>query len=263
MKRFITVALALIMVFSLSFVAVAENETVTAIRSNQAVDLDGNPVSIGAYNIGGENYFKLRDLAAILNGTKAQFNVIYDAEKDAIFLVSGERYQQIPGDLERLPAGNRQGVATPQKIILPAGEGTAELNTGAIKGYNIDGNNFFRLRDLGKQLGFGVAYNEVKNSVIISSESTDVEDVKAETVVNQNNARVKIYGRDSCVYCVEAKEYLESKNVSYVYLDVRNNQTAKREYEEMGFSGVPIIVIGDEVIEGYSPSAIDEALAKL
>ena len=35
--------------------------------------------------------------------------------------------------------------------------------------YNIGGNNFFRLRDLGNALGFGVDYDAATNSAVITA----------------------------------------------------------------------------------------------
>ena len=45
-----------------------------------------------AYNIGGNNYFKLRDLAHALNGSGKQFEVTWDGANNAILLTSGTAY---------------------------------------------------------------------------------------------------------------------------------------------------------------------------
>ena len=45
---------------------------VTAAPSSHQVYVDGERANVAAYLIDGNNYFKLRDVAAILNGTDAQ-----------------------------------------------------------------------------------------------------------------------------------------------------------------------------------------------
>lgn len=46
--------------------------------STQRLTVDGAEKAIDHCNIDGYNYFKLRDLACLLNGTANTFNVTYD-----------------------------------------------------------------------------------------------------------------------------------------------------------------------------------------
>ena len=54
--------------------------------------MDGAPVGLTAYNINGNNYFKLRDLAALLNGTQAQFQVGWNDAARTITLTTDAAY---------------------------------------------------------------------------------------------------------------------------------------------------------------------------
>ena len=79
-RRILTLLLALALVFSLAPAAFAGAET--AQLSNQKLSFNGMDFSeVEKYNIDGSNYFKLRDVAALLDGTVAQFNVGYDNAK--------------------------------------------------------------------------------------------------------------------------------------------------------------------------------------
>ena len=49
------------------------------VLSPQKLSVNGTNVDCGKYNIDGANYFKLRDLAYMLNGTASQFDVGFDA----------------------------------------------------------------------------------------------------------------------------------------------------------------------------------------
>ena len=51
-------------------------------RSTQKLTVDGEKISCEKYNIDGSNYFKLRDLAYLLNGTGSQFSVGWNAKEE-------------------------------------------------------------------------------------------------------------------------------------------------------------------------------------
>ena len=48
--------------------------------------------------------------------------------------------------------------------------------------YKIDDLNYYKLRDLGKELGFGVGYDEATKSVLLTSVVNEKEEVKEEKV---------------------------------------------------------------------------------
>ena len=142
--------------------------TVAVSPSTQPVELDGRSARICAYNIDGSNYFKLRDLACLLSGTETCFNVGYDEETKAVLLIPGEDYQPVGGELEG-PASASTGIRSRSRIYLN-GE-PCDLTA-----YNIGGNNYFMLRELGELLGFGVEYDEGRRTVCISSSCQSPDD---------------------------------------------------------------------------------------
>ena len=129
--------------------------------STHAVQVDGSNVAISGYNIGGNNYFKLRDLAYVLRNTLAEFSVWYDETTKAISLSSNSLYVPVGGEME---AGEpqSQGVPSSSKMYIDGIEYDLEA-------YNIGGNNYFKLRDLGEALNFFVGYDPNSRTVIIMS----------------------------------------------------------------------------------------------
>ena len=67
--------------------------------STHKVTLDGKSVAPQGYNIENNNYYKLRDIAYILNGTDSQFNVSWDSDANRIELISGTAYQAVGGEM--------------------------------------------------------------------------------------------------------------------------------------------------------------------
>lgn len=139
-----------------------------ATYSTHKIQVDGKPVSIAAYGINGNNYFKLRDLAALLNGTEAQFQVGWNDAARTITLTTGKAYTAVGGELAKADGLNRFGTATDSPIYI---DGVlADLTA-----YNINDNNYFKLRDLGKALGFNVGWDDATRTVSITTDEPYTE----------------------------------------------------------------------------------------
>jgi hypothetical protein len=115
-----------------------------------------------AYNIGGNNYFKLRDLAIKLSGTEKQFEVGYDDATRAISLTSGKAYTPVGDEMASKGAGSQKAVFSTSKIMLDG----ADVNLAA---FLIGGNNYFKLRDIGAAFDFGVTWDGERNTIIIDT----------------------------------------------------------------------------------------------
>ena len=131
-----------------------------AVYSTHKITVDGSPVGLTAYNINGNNYFKLRDLAALLNGTEAQFQVGWNNDTRTITLTTGDAYTAVGGELAKVSAVSQLGVSTDAGIYVDG----APADLAA---YNINDNNYFKLRDLGKVLGFNVGWDNATHTVSI------------------------------------------------------------------------------------------------
>ncbi len=150
---------------------VKEVKTVDVKATTQKVKLDGKDVVIYGYNIDGYNYFKLRDLAAVLKDSKAKFGVEY---KDGVVtLTKAADYKVVESDQKEVKAMSK-GMLTNDKVLV----GDKALTATA---YKVDGSNYYKLRDLGKELGFGVGYDEATKSVLLTS-VVNKEEVKEEKV---------------------------------------------------------------------------------
>lgn len=151
---------------------VKEVKTINVKATNQKVKLDGKDVVISGYNIDGYNYFKLRDLAAVLKDSQAKFGVDY---KDGVVtLTKAADYKVVESDQKPVKAESK-GMLTNDKVLV----GDKTLTATA---YKIDDLNYYKLRDLGKELGFGVGYDEATKSVLLTSVVNEKEEVKEEKV---------------------------------------------------------------------------------
>lgn len=142
--------------------SVSVKGTATAAPTASKVLVNGAAISFDAYNIDGNNYFKLRDLAYALNGSAKQFEVTWDGTNNAILLTSGTAYTLVGGEMEGKEAVAKAAVPTSSKILLD-GKGVA------LTAYNIGGNNYFKLRDIGQAFDFGITWDGMKNTISIDA----------------------------------------------------------------------------------------------
>ena len=141
----------------------------SVVVSNQPLMVDGAIVEVQPYNIDGANFFKLRDLAALLTGTGSQFNVGF--EDGNIVVTTGEEYEALETDLV---IGEDESASTrpsPQTLVVD-GEVVSEILV-----YNIGGSNYFQLRELGAIVGFAVDYDAETRTVIVETEGYEPAEV--------------------------------------------------------------------------------------
>lgn len=169
---------------------------VDAIPTESMIFVDGQRVEFDAYNIDGNNYFKLRDVAYMLSGTSKQFDIGYDSATDSIFLTSNKTYTVVGGEMQKGGSEVQEASSTDSKLIKDG----AEIEMAS---YNINDNNYFKLRDLGEKFNFGVNYNEQTNSVSINTKENNEN--KADTgkepavipTVGPNDEFFTVTGSDS------------------------------------------------------------------
>ncbi len=135
----------------------------SVVLSPQNLTVNGVRKNVEKYNIDGYNYFKLRDIAYLLNGTLAQFSVEWDAEANAARVVSGQPYAANGSELVIGADRSATAVRSPQTIVI---DGEVRSHLAA---FNLAGNNFFKLRDLGEALGFQVDYDAATNTAVVTT----------------------------------------------------------------------------------------------
>jgi hypothetical protein len=138
------------------------------IPTNSKILINGKAVSFQAYNINESNYFKLRDIAKIINGTEKQFEVSWDEAKNTINLTTKKPYTADGSELNTANVIPNIVKHTDSKIYMDNKE-------VQIKAYNIDSSNYFKLRDIAKVINFDVIWNGETNTINIDTSSDYTE----------------------------------------------------------------------------------------
>ncbi|MEA2080651.1 MAG: glutaredoxin family protein [Pseudomonadota bacterium] len=98
--------------------------------------------------------------------------------------------------------------------------------------------------------------------------SVRVNTYKGSSVGEQENAlnaagkKVVIYTSSRCGYCKKAKAWFRSKGVPYTEYDVENSNKGQQDYNKLGGRGVPIILVGEQRLNGFSEGRLGAALRK-
>ena len=169
MKKKISLLLAILMLVTLLPTAFAESKTVDAVKNTKKVTLDGEEVMVGAYDVEGYNYLKLRDIAAILNGKKCQFSVGYDEPTKLISVELAKAYEKVEGDLAEIKDEKAKAIVSVKKILVNGEE--KEVKTALINEYN-----YMQLRDLASLVGLGVKYDQVNKVIMLKSDAEEKEE---------------------------------------------------------------------------------------
>ena len=169
-KRFLAVLLALTLILSVVPFASASD---IAYASTQSILIDGEAVELQAYALKDENgyptnYVKLRDVAYLLNGTAAQFEVSWNG---AVNIITGQSYTANGSEMSTPYSGDR-AYTVPTSSTKVNGDESA-LNAIMIFDDNGGGYTYYKLRDLGNALGFIVDWT-AETGIMITTKSEPV-----------------------------------------------------------------------------------------
>lgn len=126
--------------------------------------VDGEPENVRVFEIDGNTYIKLRDLAMALNNTNKSFEIDYNHESEMIYLTTRKRYTPVSGDLA-MNLFDKQTIATESDIAI-------EINGDYLTmyAYSIQGNNYFRISEIAQALNVGI--NEDPNGRVIKIDTS-------------------------------------------------------------------------------------------
>ena len=143
-----------------------------AYSTSYSILVDGQSVAFDAYalkdaNGNDTNYLKLRDVAYVLNGSQAQFNVGWDGTANAITINTGESYASNGSEMSTPFSGDR--IYTPNQAAVLVDGQASDLQAITLTDDSGSGYTYFKLRDLGQALGFNVTWDGEAGAIVIDT----------------------------------------------------------------------------------------------
>ena len=166
-KRIFATAIAAA-VIATSLPTAGATNALTAVPTSakgQAVYVGSTRVYPTGYNINDNNYFKLRDV-----GKLAGFGVDWNEDTRTVEISTTRTAPELTGITDTAVTG-ATAKPTDQRITVDGKE-------VSMTAYKIKGNNYVKLRDIGKTINFGVSFNMATKAVSIDPNGTYVEEVK-------------------------------------------------------------------------------------
>ncbi|OUR72531.1 hypothetical protein A9Q78_06980 [Methylophaga sp. 41_12_T18] len=71
---------------------------------------------------------------------------------------------------------------------------------------------------------------------------------------------VVLYSTSWCGYCAKTRRFFAKNKINYVEYDIEKSETAKREYDNLGGGGVPLVLVEGQIVRGYNPNLIVDYL---
>ena len=225
------------------------------------------------YLIEDNNYIKLRDIAVALNETESKFNVVYNYPDITIF--PGESYINTENNDTN---DTKDTNDTDAKARLSNLNIKSRDNDVYLKAYNINGYNYFKLRDLADICGFNISYdNDIKLVKIEDKEKqlTDKEEIEdkekqltdkeeIEVIFNKVNEEREKQGLDKLILdeSLMKAANVRAQELSEKYSHTRPNgescfsilEENNIEYSTAGENIALGYITGEDVMDGWMNS---------
>jgi hypothetical protein len=202
-KKILSVILAVLMAVSIfSAIPATADTEIIAMSTIVEVSINGEIIEFNTYLINGY-YFKLRDLAYVLNGTEKQFEVTWDSENNAINLTSGKVYTAVGGEMMGKGGEDRTAALTTSEIYLDGNK----INLTA---YLIKGNNYFDLFELSEALNFNISRRGGREAI-----NTNLK-IYSEFIYLVENDEVQIFKYAGEAEHVSIPSEIEGKSVTAI-----------------------------------------------
>ena len=168
-RIFATAVAAAVIAASLPTAGAANALTVVPTSAKgQAVYVGSTRVYPTGYNINDNNYFKLRDV-----GKLAGFGVDWNEDTRTVEISTTRTAPELTGITDTAVTG-ATAKPTTERITVDGKE-------VSMTAYKIKGNNYVKLRDIGKTINFGVSFNLAAKTVSIDPNGTYIEETTTPT----------------------------------------------------------------------------------
>jgi glutaredoxin len=81
-------------------------------------------------------------------------------------------------------------------------------------------------------------------------------------IPDAGDGRIVLYGTAGCGYCRQARQHMDARGIAFVDKDPQLDSGARAEFNALGGRGVPLILMGEQKLTGFSPASFDAAYAK-
>lgn len=132
------------------------------------------------------------------------------------------------------------------------------------------GADIYKWTDENGRVHFGDAPRATENAETVDLSHINTYDAPSKIFIDKTLARptgaparagsVIVYSTTWCGVCVKAKNWLKANRIRFQEYDVEKSDKGKRDYAKLKGRGVPIILVGQQRMNGFSPSNMRQML---
>lgn len=86
------------------------------------------------------------------------------------------------------------------------------------------------------------------------------------SVVSKSNVaatdKVVMYSASWCGVCKAARQYFKAKRIPFMEYDIEKHAKGTRDYRDLKGKGVPIVLLGEQRMDGFSAESFERMYAK-
>jgi glutaredoxin len=117
--------------------------------------------------------------------------------------------------------------------------------------------DIYKWTDAGGHVHFGdkvpAAQRAEPVTVRVNSYTHVTYDLPPPDAAPAEGGQVILYGTSWCTYCRQARLYFQANHIAFADRDIEASAEARREYDALHARGVPVILVGNKRMNGFSP----------
>jgi mycoredoxin len=81
--------------------------------------------------------------------------------------------------------------------------------------------------------------------------------------ISAQHEKVILYATSWCGYCKKTRQLLADNHVEYTELDIETSDEGRKQHEQLGGNGVPVLDVKGTVIHGFDEEEITNTLKSM
>lgn len=215
---------------------------------------------VGTAVMAGAGYFSLKDQIKDFPSSEKLIQAMQEkAQPELAKKDTNAKIQELRDEIEKMEALKAHRNAELARLFPELNARRAALkpdDAAAVQKYTEESNAYTKLNEAQRQLLKDLDDRRAKLQELLDDRSR-----KAAEGAKQTSAKkVVMYTTASCPACHAAKSYFARKGVNYEEKDVNSSPAFRQEFQNLGGQGVPLIMVGNERMDGFSAQRLDQLL---
>lgn len=110
----------------------------------------------------------------------------------------------------------------------------------------------YKWTDVKGNVHFGDSKPKMLEAENVEVEINTYTNVVYDSSIFDAGRKVVMYSTSWCKYCKKARKYFTENDIDFAEYDIEKNSKARRQYDRLGVSGVPVILVGKKQMRGFS-----------